>query len=328
MQAIIPAAGLGKRLRPLTNTKPKVLVSVAGKPMICHIIDALLQYNIKDIVIIIGYLGEKVKEYLTKHYRGINFHFVIQEEMKGSAHAVGLARPYIREPCVIVYGDTIFSTDLKKAFSVKGDGALGIKIVNDPRRFGIVEKEGEKIVKLVEKPNYIKRSEALVGVNFIRNYNLLFNCIDELIEKGIKIKGEYYLTDAFQLMVEHGAYLTTFNVKYWFDCGTFDALIDTNRALLKLKQRYKKPIIRNSNIIIPPVVIGKNCKIKNSIIGPYASVGDNVKINNAIIRDSIVGDNSEISNQIIEKSVVGDNVILEGKNKSLFLGDFSKAVPQ
>lgn len=327
MQAIIPTAGTGKRLRPLTNTTPKSLIPVAGKPILVHIIDELIKYNIKDFVIILGYLGEKIKDYLTQKYQGITFHFTYQTEMKGSAHAILLAEKFIKEPVIIIYGDTIFQGDLTKALKTKADLVLGTKFVDDPRRFGVVEKDEQKkqiIKKLVEKPSYIKRSEVLVGVSIVNNYKLLFKSIKNIIKKDIKLNNEYYLTDAFQEMISNKAVGKTFLIDEWQDCGTIEALLKTNEVLLKKKQQFKTPVLKKDFIIIPPVVIGKNTTIKRSIIGPNISIGNEVIIEDSIITNSILSDSVILKEVSIKNSVLGSETKIKNKSGSFILGDNSE----
>ncbi len=322
-QAIIPAAGVGKRLRPLTHTLPKSLVPVAGKPIIVHIIDELVSMGIEDIILILGYFGEKIEEYLTNHYPTIKFSFVYQKERKGSAHAVLLTESLVKNPVMIIYGDTIIEGDLKKGLVKGKDLLLGTKFVDDPRRFGIVERKKGKIVGLIEKPNILERREALVGVYTVFNTKKLFDSIKFIIKKNISLNGEFYLTHALDHMIKSGASAETFPIENWYDCGTVESLLETNRVLLDKKRRFKENVIKDSNIIIPPVAIGKNTKLKNCIIGPYVSIGTDVEIENSIIQDSIISNKANVKNMILKNSVIGNEATCEGKITNLILGDNS-----
>ncbi len=321
--AIIPVAGIGTRLRPHTHTQPKALVPVAGKPIVGHIIDSVTDIGIKDFVFIIGYMGDKIKKYIKENYGQYNLHFVTQKEMKGTAHAVLLTKKYVKSPALLIWGDTIIKGDLSKGMNDTHDACLGTKLVDDPRRFGVVEKRGNFVVKLIEKPDYIKKSEALVGVYFINNYKLLFDSIEELIKRDIKTKGEYQITDAFQIMVEKKAKITTFPIEGWYDCGKIDALLKTNQYLLKEKSTTTRTIIRGTNVIIPPAFISTSAKVSNSIIGPFASIGDDTIIDHSIIENSIISDNSSIRNIQLTESIIGQEAEVNGKPNKLNLGDNS-----
>jgi len=324
VQAIIPAAGLGTRLRPLTLTMPKALVPVAGKPMIVHIIDELVKSGIRDYVIIVGFLGNVLEDYLKAKYPKLTLKFVYQKKMGGTAQAVYLAEPYIKNPCLIIYGDTMIKGDLTPGLAFGSDMVLGTKFIDDPRPFGTVERENERIARLVEKPNYIKRSEVLVGIYTVKNYKLMFQCIKELMDNKIRFKNEFYLTHALQIMLEKGASAETFQIEDWYDCGNFNTLLETNRKILESKRRFKVPVFKDGCIIIPPVSIGSDVKMSSSIVGPYASIGDNVSIENSIVSDSIVSDGCKVANSVVEKSALGREALLLGKPVKAFLGDKSQ----
>jgi glucose-1-phosphate thymidylyltransferase len=324
VQAIIPAAGLGTRLRPLTLTMPKALVPVAGKPMIVHIIDELVKSGIQDYVIIVGFLGNVLEDYLKKKYPKLTLKFVYQKKMGGTAQAVYLAEPYIKNPCLIIYGDTMIKGDLSPGLAFNSDMTLGTKFIDDPRPFGTVERENGRIARLVEKPNYIKRSEVLVGVYTVRNYKLMFQCIKELMDNKMRFKNEFYLTHALQIMLEKGASAETFQIEDWYDCGNFKTLLDTNRKILESKRRFKNPIVKDGCIIIPPVSIGSDVKLRSSIIGPYASIGDNVVIENSLVSDTIISDGCQVKNSVVEKSALGRDASILGRPVQAFLGDTSQ----
>jgi glucose-1-phosphate thymidylyltransferase len=324
IQAIIPAAGVGTRLRPQTHNKPKALVSVGGKPIISHIIDAIISHGVKNIVMIIGYFGEKLQQYLPRAYPDINFTFVEQKHRRGLGHAIGMAKDYIHHPVLIVYGDTLFEGDISPAFKPNTDGSLGTKMVDDPRRFGIVEKEGPFAKNLIEKPDFIKRSEVLVGVNFIRDYEKMFKAIEYLIENNITLKGEYQITHAFQKMVDWGAKLTTFKIENWFDCGTSEALLETNQHILKKHSKTRNPIIVKDNILIPPVYISKKAKIRHSIIGPYVSIADKSEISNSIIKNSIINNGASVKDISVANSIIGHNSFTQATPYKVNIGDDSE----
>ena len=320
--ALVPVAGEGTRLRPHTHTRPKPLLQVAGQPIIGHIIEQLALAGIDRIVLVVGYMGDRIVDYVRS--RGIfsRVEFVEQEEMLGLGHAVSLCRPVIGDdPALIVYGDTIFQAELSGLFSRRHSGSLGVKRVEDPRRFGVVVEEGDKVVRLLEKPQDFVSDRAIVGVNLIEDTPLLFACLRQLIEGNVRTRNEFQLTDALQLMVENGADLRTFPVEKWFDCGTQDAMLETNRHLL----------VRNSmspegyeGVIIPPVHIDPTAKVEGSVVGPYVSVGANAEVRGAIVRDAIVGEEAVVADIVLEHSLIGFQAAVRGRPSQLNVGDLSQ----
>lgn len=323
MKAIIPVAGIGTRLRPHTHTQPKALIPIAGKPILAHIIDSLQEAGINDFVFIIGYLGDKIEEYITTHYPGINTQFVIQTTGKGVGHAIWLAKNTITsgDELFVVFGDTITVFDMKRVLAEKGN-MLGVKKVDDPRLFGVAEiNEDGTIARMIEKPSIPKSNLALVGVYKIADSAALIQSLDEIIEQKQTTNNEYTLTDALMHMIEKGCSFRTFVVDNWFDCGKKEILLETNSLLLK-RLNYDTSSYRFDNtIIIPPVFIGEGCKISNSIIGPNVSVGDHAIINYGTIIDSIIGPYAQIEYAILEHSLIGNDAVLKGNKQSLNIGD-------
>lgn len=325
IKAIIPVAGKGTRLRPHTFTIPKALLHVAGKPILGHILDQVEGLGITDIVLILGHLGSKIKEYVESEYAHLNFTYAQQEKMLGPAHAIKLAEPFIEEDekLLIIYGDTIFVGDLSEGFKCTKDGSIAVKRVDDPRRFGVVEMDGNKVIKVMEKPDFIKPMDAMIGIYFIKNAKKLFSALNEMVEKEKMTKGEFYLPDALELMIENGAYLETFNMEGWFDCGKPETLLATNRYLLEKNGNGGTKVVETDTIIIPPVFIGKDVILKNSIIGPHVSVADGAKIITSIIKDSIINKHAIIENAQLQESLIGENAIVEDIIEKLNVGDNS-----
>jgi glucose-1-phosphate thymidylyltransferase len=320
MRAIIPVAGFGSRLRPHTFTLPKVLLNVAGKPIIGHILDKIIEDGFTEATIIVGHLGDKIRDYIQSQY-SIKVDFVEQAEAKGLAHAIYLAREsFSSEPLLIILGDTIFDVDLKPVIN-GNHSAIGVKEVVDPRRFGVVELQDGLAINLIEKPENPKSNLAIVGLYWIKNPTLLEQCIDDLFKKDKKTRGEYQLTDALQLMLQRGEKIKTFNVEGWFDCGKPETLLATNRHLLgKIPNKIKLDGV----VIIPPVFISEKAKVTNSIIGPFATISDGAVIDDSIIRNSIVGEDAEVHQALLDNSLVGNNAIINGKFKRINIGDSSE----
>lgn len=324
MKAIIPVAGAGMRLRPLTYTQPKPLIPVAGKPIISFIVDQLIDLGIEDFVFVIGYLGEKIRQYIEQAYPQLNSVFVHQEERIGSAHAVWLARDHYvdADQIVIFFGDAIIDADLH-AFVNSGTSCLGVKTVDDPRQFGVVVKDQKgNIRRLVEKPTIPKSNLAMVGCYNIREVEQLIEACAHNLENEISTAGKYPLTDALSRMLEWGTELCTLRVDNWFDCGRREILLETNAIFLNRPGfATDDPPPYDNSIIIHPVHIGQDCDISNSIVGPHVTVGANTRLEHAIVSDSIIGDYARIHDIVLRDSVVGNDASIGGLRQSLNIGD-------
>jgi glucose-1-phosphate thymidylyltransferase len=322
MKAIIPVAGIGTRLRPHTHTQPKALIPIAGKPIIAHIIDSLVEAGLTDFVFIIGYMGDKIESYITTHYPEIKAHFVIQTTGKGTGHAILLAKDYIaNDDLLIVLGDTIADVNFKKLIA-SSQTTLCVKKVDDPRLFGVAETNADGLItRLVEKPSIPKSNQALVGIYRIHETNKLIEAIEYNVEHKITSQNEFHLTDALMKMISDGVEMKTIDVDNWFDCGKKEILLDTNATLLKRLDYDTTQYKFENTIIIPPVFIDENCKISNSIIGPNVSIGDQVILNYAVIKESIIGPNAHIEYAILDRSLIGNDAVLKGMKQSLNIGD-------
>src|SRR5262245_7773374 len=181
MRAIIPVAGIGSRLRPHTYTLPKVLLSVAGKPIIAHIIDKIRKEGITAATVVVGHMGEMIREYLSSAYPGFPVEYVEQEEHLGLGHAIYISsHTMTSEPVLIILGDTIFDVDLQPVLQSK-QSALGVKEVDDPRRFGVAEMKDGFITRLIEKPENPTSHLAVVGLYYIMNTPLLVSTLRQVV---------------------------------------------------------------------------------------------------------------------------------------------------
>ncbi|MFO7917250.1 MAG: sugar phosphate nucleotidyltransferase [Anaerolineae bacterium] len=318
MKVIIPLAGFGTRLRPHTWSKPKPLVNVAGKPVLGHILDKFEAVDVKDVVFIIGWLGDQIREYVQANY-DFEAHYVVQEELKGQAHAIYLAQEHLEGPCLIAFVDTLFEADLSALSSVDADGVLFVQEVEDPRRFGVVVEEGDRIVQLIEKPDGFEHRKAMIGVYYVREGAALTKAIEHLLAHDMQTKGEYYLADAFQVMIDRGARIISQPVSVWEDCGKPETVLQTNRYLLK--HGHAQEIETKDSVLVPPVHIARSAKIENAVVGPYVTVGEDVQIRNAVLRDSIVEDGSRVDNVILENSLIGRRASITGSVRQLNVGD-------
>ena len=321
MRAVIPVAGIGSRMRPHTFTTPKVLLNVAGKPILAHILDELSRIGINDITIITGVMGERVVDFVKKRYSFLNFDFVNQEEALGLGHAIWTAREtYHNEELVIILGDTIFDVDLKSIINLS-ENSLGVKAVSDPRRFGVVFfNEDGSVKKLIEKPTEPESNLAIVGIYFIKNSANLVSALDEIINNNVRTKNEYQLTDALQLMIENGEKFTTFAVEGWYDCGKPETLLETNRFLL---EKIAKDLTIEGSVVIQPSFVSKNASIEHSVIGPYASIADDAIVKDSIIRNSIISYGAIVENTLLDESIVGNEALVNGVFQKLNVGDSS-----
>jgi glucose-1-phosphate thymidylyltransferase len=320
MKAIIPVAGIGKRLRPHTLNIPKALLNVAGKPILGHIIDSLLGMGVKELIPIIGYKGDLIREYLSVAYK-VPMTFVEQTEQKGIAHAVSLAREHAdNSELIIILGDTIIKTDFTRIPKV-ASYVLGVREVADPQRFGICEVEKGSVRKIIEKPEHPKGNLALIGLYYFKDSGPLFEACRSIIDKHVMTKGEYQITDALQLMIDRGVDFRPFHIDGWYDCGKVETLLETNRILLEDVKTSSKC---DGCIIIPPCYIDRGSKITNSIIGPYVSVAKGCEIRNSIIENSILNEESSIENVILEGSVVGAFAEVTGRKGSVNVSDYSQ----
>ncbi len=320
MRAIIPVAGVGSRLRPHTYTVPKVLLNVGGKPIIGHILDSVIANGFNEATVIIGYLGEMVKDYVLKHY-SIKVDFVEQEERLGLGHAIYLSRhTFSRDPILIILGDTIFDVDLKKLISSEYT-AIGVKKVEDPRRFGVAEMADGFISRLVEKPEKPASNLAIVGLYYIKQPQLLVDSLKEMIKSNARTKGEFQLTDALQAMIDRGEKMRTFDIDGWYDCGKPETLLLTNQHLLSL---IPAPPSIEGVVCVSPLFISPASTVRNSVVGPYATIAEGATVENSIIRNSIVSEGATVSDAMLQDSIVGSNALVRGTYKRINIGDSSE----
>ena len=320
MNVIIPAAGIGSRLRPHTHTIPKALLHVAGKPILAHILDSVVRLTPKEICLVTGFLGEQVQEFVGERYPS-RIRFVEQTELLGLGYAIHLALKEIDDqPILIVLGDTIVETDMLDFIS-QGDNVLGLRPVDDPQRFGIAEVENGIVKSLEEKPAKPSSNLAIIGLYFISETARLRSHLNELVESSIDTDGEIQLTDALQSMITEGSVFKAHPVEGWYDCGKRETLIATNRHLL---QKHASPQSREGSVIISPSYISPSATVENSIIGPFVSISDRAVIKNAIIRNSIIGYEAEVRNALLTDSLVGHRAVVFGDFRELNVGDSSE----
>lgn len=322
MKVIIPLAGKGTRLRPHTHITPKPMLKVAGKPVMDYVMEDVAKLgNVDQVVYITGHLKDRVEEHARTAF-SIPGVFIEQQVQDGTAGAVALARPYVDAPVLIIFVDTIFDADLSVINRTEADGIIWTKEVEDYQRFGVVVTDADgHMTKIVEKPSEPISKRANIGLYFIRNWQLLYEGIDHVLTQP-KNKGEYFLTDAFQYMIDKGAKIKVIDVGGWYDAGKLDTLLETNRVMLE-KGRSRKPAGLGGTIV-EPVYIEDGVKIVDSVVGPNVSIGRGSVIEGARISDSIVGDKTRIARCELTNSLIGDEVVLAGLKGEVTIGDHSE----
>ncbi|MBD0288411.1 MAG: sugar phosphate nucleotidyltransferase [Bacteroidota bacterium] len=322
MKAIIPVAGAGTKLRPHTYTQPKALIPLAGKTVLSIIVDQLRDAGIQEFIFIVGYLGEKIQDYVRASHPDIHAHFVFQTDRQGIGHALKLTRNLVdSDEMFVVLGDTICEYDVQEVLRSE-TSMFGVKKVDDPRNFGVAEiaLSGE-VLHVVEKPQIPKSNMALVGIYKIKESNMLFECLESNIAQGLRTHGEYSITDALDCMIKKGVRFKAFKVESWFDCGKKETLLESNATLLKKFGARSSVNGFENTVFIQPVSIGSNCVIKNSIIGPNVTIGDNTTVDYSIIKDSIIGSFSNLFDIVLDCSLIGSDTSIRGETRTLNIGD-------
>ena len=319
MKAVIPAAGIGTRLRPHTLNKPKALLPVAGKPILAHIIDDLTEAGIDGFVLIVGYHGDEVRRWFTRERPDLDITFVEQTERLGLGHAIWTAREALGDDAFFcILGDTILKADYS-ALLASPDSMIAVREVEDPRRFGVVEMDGESVKRFVEKPDVPPSNLAIVGAYLFRDGGALWRALDRIVTEDIRTRGEYQLTDALQMMVEEGIPFNTIAVTDWYDCGKKETWLQTNRILL---ERNGEQAVGEG--FVNPCSVAPDAVITGSTIGPNVSVGPGTVIENCRISDSVIGSGSRLVQCRLDQSLVGDQCVLTGITGEINVGDFSE----
>ena len=324
MKVIIPLAGKGTRLRPHTHVTPKPMLRIAGKPVMDYILDDLKRLGtVEEVIYITGHLKEKVESHARGAYDFPSV-FIEQKVQDGTAGAVALARERVDQPVLIIFVDTIFDADLSIVKTTDADGIIWTKEVEDYQRFGVVVTDGAgNMTRIVEKPSTPISKRANIGLYYVRNWKLLFEGIDHVLRQPTN-KGEYYLTDAFQYMIDKGARIRVVDVEGWYDAGKLDTLLDTNRTILSRGAARRPPTLPEGVKIFDPVYIEDDVVLRESTIGPNVSLGAGSVVEGSELRDTIVGNKARIRGSKLEQSMIGDETVVEGVRGTLTLGDHSE----
>lgn len=324
MQVIIPMAGFGKRLRPHTFSRPKPLVNVAGKPVLGHVLDSLAGLEITELLCITGYLGEQIEAYVKENY-DIPARFFEQTVLNGQSPAVHLCKDAVAGPALLVFVDTLIEADLLQLTQETADVVTFVKEVENPRRFGVAEVGSDGWVKrLVEKPDTLEHGNlAVVGFYYVREATDLMSAIETQLIQKVQTKGEYYLADAFNIMLSGGAKMRAEKVAVWEDCGKPETVLNTNRFLLDHGLDNSDQVDRKSCIVVPPVHIDPSAQIERSVIGPHVTIAAGCRIKDAIIKDSIIDEGARVETALLRGSLIGQDAFVKEHFYSYNVGDSS-----
>ncbi|HLA89824.1 MAG TPA: sugar phosphate nucleotidyltransferase [Gemmatimonadaceae bacterium] len=325
MKVIIPLAGKGTRLRPHTHTVPKPMLRIAGKPVMDYILDDLRKLGgIEEVIYITGHLKEAVEVHARSAYPQLRSTFIEQKVQDGTAGAVALAKSHVKGPVLIVFVDTIFDADLSVIRTCADDGIIWTKEVEDWQRFGVVVTDAAgHMTRIVEKPKTAVSKRANIGLYYVKDWKRLFEGIAHVLKQPPAKGGEWYLTDAFQWMIEQGAKLRVLDAAGWYDAGKLDTLLETNRAMLA-KGRARRPAGLKACTIIDPVYIEDTVVLTGSTIGPNVSISAGSKVLTSTLRDTIVGSDTRIADSHLANSLVGDHVVIEKFSGEATIGDYTE----
>ena len=327
MKLIVPLAGKGTRLLPLTKRVPKPLVRVAGRPVMDYVMDAVKGLDVDELIVITGHLKDVVERYIVERY-DVKATFVEQKTLDGTAGAINLARPYVDSPVLVIFVDTVFEADLSLINRVDADGIIWAKEVEDYQRFGVIVTDaGGYMTRIVEKPSTPVSRLANIGLQYIKDWKMLFDGIAHVLKQPPGKGGEYYLTDAFQYMVDRGRRLLTAPVAGWYDCGKVDTLLETNQHLLEQGRARipSGPCPRCT--IVPPVYIEDGVTMHDVTVGPNVSIEAGSFLADSTITNSILGRNVRVVRGTVKDSVVGDDQKIEGKTLQQSVMDAGEIAP-
>ena len=328
MQAIIPLAGKGTRVRPHTHSRPKPLLQVANRPVLEYLVDQLVELGVDELVCITGHLAGQIEAYLDSAYPSLEKRYIEQVEQRGTADAIRLAEPFVDGPVLIVFVDTIFEADLSIIQArPDDDGIIWAKEVEDYQRFGVIVTDDRGYMqRIVEKPTEPVSKLANIGVYYIRDHELMFEGIERVMADEPSL-GEYFLTDAFQYMIDRGSRIFTAEVTGWWDCGKTETLLSTNREMLG---RHGVPgagtASRDDVVLNEPVGIGPDVTVERSALGPNVSIGEGSVVRGSRLSDCIIGAGALLEDCDLVASIVGEHVKLRGVSGSVNVGDHSEVV--
>jgi len=328
MKAIIPLAGKGTRLRPHTHVTPKPLIRVAGRPVMSYILDDLAELGVDEIVFVVGYLRDVIESYIADEYPNITAHYVVQEVQDGTAGAVSLAEPFVDEDVLILFVDTLFDADLGLVHDVgeTTGGIIWAKEVEDYQRYGVILTDDEgHMLRIIEKPSEPISKLANIGLYYIKDWQLLFEGIRHTMGADPGPSGEFYLTDAFQYMVDHGSKIQVAPVAGWYDCGKPETLIETNRyLLLGGRSGVADSATVEGSTLNHPVRVEEGAVVRNSVLGPNVTVEAGAQVEDSTVTDAILGSGSTVIGSTLHDSLVGSGSRVTAYQGALSIGEDSE----
>ncbi len=332
MKIIVPMAGMGKRMRPHTLTVPKPLVPIAGKPIVQRLVEDIAKVcgePVEQVAFIIGNFGEAVEKSLVRIAESVGAKGTIhyQDQPLGTAHAVMCAKEALEGNVVVAFADTLFKADF--TLDASRDGIIWVQKVEDPRPFGVVKlNEQNQITEFVEKPEHFVSDLAIIGIYYFKDGAYLRSELQYLLDNDIKDKGEFQLTNALENMKNKGTKFVPGQVTEWLDCGNKDATVFTNQRYLEYLAERKENLVDASaqivnSVVVQPVYLGKNVKLRNAVVGPHVSVGNGTTISDSVVKNAIIQENTTVNNANISNSMLGNFVKFEGKPSDLSVGDYN-----
>jgi glucose-1-phosphate thymidylyltransferase len=223
----------------------------------------------------------------------------------------------------MVFADTLIETDLSILKSEAAEAVVWVKRVPDPRRFGVAQVgEDGWVTRMIEKPQDMDNNLAVVGFYYFQDSQELLSAIDEQMRRDLQLKGEFFLVDAVNIMLERGLRMRPEQVDVWLDAGTSEALLETNRYLLdNERSNCAEPNCCPGSVIIPPVFIHPSAQVKNSIVGPHVSLGAGCVVETSIVRNSILEDEALVQGAVLEGSLIGRRAQIHRRAATINAGD-------
>ncbi|HZO28241.1 MAG TPA: sugar phosphate nucleotidyltransferase [Chloroflexota bacterium] len=324
MKVVIPLAGLGKRMRPHTHTRAKPMVRLAGRPILGHLLEWVVDERVDEVILIISPHQTDVEAYArTATSRPVRI--VVQDEPRGQADAIARVAPFVDEPLLIVFSDTLADVTFDHLASVDADGLIYVKEIADPSRMGIIVVEDNRIVDMIEKPENPVSSLATIGMYYFKDHSGLFSAIDRVLAQPPRLQGEYFLADAIKTMIEDGKLLRPYIATVWEDTGTPEATLHAHRFVLERSGGQARP--RDGVVFVPPVYVADDAEIRESVVGPYVTIEARCRVERSVLSDCILSPDVSVQNQVLERALLGERVAITGMPLSANLGDDSTVSP-
>ena len=333
MKTIILLGGYGTRMRPHTWSRPKPLLKLAGNTVLGHILEHMSEVTNDQVIFVVGYKGDQIEEWVRAHYPQMDSHFVLQQEPLGQAHAVWLCRDYLQDDdeLVLAFGDAIIDAEfdvLRRVITSQAvDSVFMVVEIEDPRGHGVVVlDELGYVQRFIEKPQSTEHKLLVTGLNWFRHSAELATAVDTVIREKRQTLGEYFMADAYKVMLEKGARILTLPVLRWVDTGQPQNMLTANARLLAVGYSTPEAIERSyaeDFTVLPPVYLHPSARVEASVIGPYVTVEAGATIRGSIIRNSIVDREAVVVNCVLDGALIGESCQIRGRSRALFVGDDS-----